>query len=84
MIIYRFASNVLPGLFAFAGDRNGTKLPPKYAPWDRTGRILDSQDLPYKIDRGSIEQAIAEQGYQLWRMKKPAKAKEKEKSDAQA
>jgi hypothetical protein len=82
MIIYRFASNVLPGLFAFAGDRNGTKLPPKYAPWDRTGRILDSQDLPYKIDRGSIEQAIAEQGYQLWRMKKPAKAKEK--SDAEA
>jgi hypothetical protein len=82
MIIYRFASNVLPGLFAFAGDRNGTKLPPKYGPWDRTGRIQQHEDLPHKIDRGSIEQAIAEQGYQLWRMKKPVKTKEKQDVEA--
>jgi len=84
MIIYRFASNVLPGLFAFAGDKDGKKLPPKYAPWGRTGRIQQHEDLPYKIDRGSIEHAIADQGYQLWRMKKPAKAKAKEKTNAEA
>jgi hypothetical protein len=82
MIIYRFASNVLPGLFAFAGDRNGTKLPPKYAPWDRTGRIQQHESLPHKIDRGSIEQAISEQGYQLWRMKKAEKPKEKQDAEA--
>jgi hypothetical protein len=82
MIIYRFASNVLPGLFAFAGDKDGKKLPPKYAPWDRTGRIQQHEDLPYKIDRGSIEHAIADQGYQLWRMKKPAKTKEKTNAEA--
>jgi hypothetical protein len=82
MVIYRFASNVLPGLFAFAGDRDGTKLPPKYGPWDRTGRIQNHEDLPHQIDRGAIEQAIAEQGYQLWRMKKGAKKGERSNAEA--
>lgn len=73
MRIYIFKSEKSNHLGAFAGDRSGAPLPDSHGPWRVTDIIGPAQDLPYKLSRKLIEQAIAEKGYQLWRMKaKPA------------
>jgi hypothetical protein len=38
------------------------------------GSVAPNQDLPYKIARDEIEKAISESGFQLFRLKKRAKA----------
>jgi hypothetical protein len=68
--IYTFASSSRQGLFAFAGDRTGTKLPERHGPWVRTGRVQPDEPPPHRLDRASIEDAIDQQGYQMWRIKK--------------
>ncbi|KAB2855437.1 MAG: hypothetical protein F9K43_28300 [Bauldia sp.] len=69
--IYSFASSGRENLFAFAGDRSGTKLPERHGPWRPTGNIKGSEPLPHRLDRDTVEQAIDGPGFQLWRMKKP-------------
>jgi hypothetical protein len=69
-IIYKFASTGRENLFAFAGDRSGSKLPERHGPWRPTGNIKASEPLPHRLDRGTVERAIDDQGFQLWRMKR--------------
>ena len=71
-VIYKFASTAPNGLFAFAGDRAGTQLPEKHGPWKSAGTIQARESIPHRLDRNVIEQAISEQGYQMWRLKKDA------------
>jgi len=74
MRIFIFKSEVNPNLRAFGGDLAGIKLPGQFKPWHAVGAIAPNQDLPYKIARDDIEKAISECGFQLFRLKKSAKA----------
>ena len=69
-IIFQFASSVTTGLYAFAGDRAGTRLPAKHAPWVSKGNLRPNQPIPHRLDRETVERAIDAHGYQMWRMKK--------------
>ena len=73
MRIFMFRSQAQRDLQAFAGDPSGTKLPGKFAPWHATGVIRPENDPPHKFLRKDIESAIEGQGFQLWRLKAPAK-----------
>jgi hypothetical protein len=74
MRIFIFKSEANPELRAFGGDLAGIKLPVQFKPWRAVGTIAPNQDLPYKIARDDIEKAISECGFQLFRLKKTAKA----------
>ena len=74
MRIYIFKSETTKELRAFAGDRAGSKLPENHGPWSVTGVITDGKAAPHNLSRGAIEQAIAEQGFQLWRLNKKSEA----------
>jgi hypothetical protein len=68
--IYTFASEAPSQLFAFSGDQTGSSLPEQHGPWKSIGDIGPREKIPHSLDRRSIEQAIHERGYQMWRMKK--------------
>jgi hypothetical protein len=70
-IIYSFRSTGPAGLCAFAGDRQGSKLPARHGPWKSTGTIRESQPIPHRLDRAAVEESIDKVGFQLWRIKKP-------------
>ncbi|MGB3742957.1 MAG: hypothetical protein WBD11_00260 [Xanthobacteraceae bacterium] len=74
MRIFIFKSEVNPNLRAFGDDLAGIKLPGQFKPWRAVGSVAPNQDLPYKIARDEIEKAISESGFQLFRLKKRAKA----------
>jgi hypothetical protein len=74
MRIFVFKSEANPDLRAFGGDLAGIKLPSQFKPWRAVGAIAPNQELPYKIVREDIEKAINERGFQLFRLKKRAKA----------
>ena len=74
MRIFIFKSEANPDLRAFGGDLAGIKLPGQFKPWRAVGTIAPNQDPPYKIARDDIEKAINECGFQLFRLKKRAKA----------
>jgi hypothetical protein len=74
MRIFVFKSEANPELRAFGGDLAGIKLPAQFKPWRAVGTIAPNQDLPYKLARDDIEKAISECGFQLFRLKKTAKA----------
>jgi hypothetical protein len=69
MRIFIFKSEAKRELQAFAGDPGGRPLPPQFGPWHAVGVIAPDKDPPHKLDRGVIEQAIASQGFQLFRVK---------------
>lgn len=69
IVLYKFVSSAPSKLHAFAGDREGANLPAQHGPWKPAGNIQPHQDIPYRLDRDVIEQAISEHGYQMWRMK---------------
>ena len=70
MVIYTFASSKRPDLFAFAPDQSGRQLPDKFAPWKFTGRIEPDVSLPHDLDRATVEEALGEVGFQMWRRRK--------------
>ena len=73
MRIFIFKSEASPELRAFGGDLVGSGLPPQFRPWRAVGAIAPDGEFPYKLSRASVETAINDCGYQLWRMrKKPA------------
>jgi hypothetical protein len=74
MRIYIFKSDTTRELRAFAGDLAGSKLPENHRPWLVTGVIKEGSAPPYNLSRGTIERAIADDGFQLWRMSKKAEA----------
>jgi hypothetical protein len=74
MRIYIFKSESRKELRAFAGDPGGGKLPQQHGPWTAIGVVRAEADPPHKFSRGSIEQAIAAEGFQLWRLNTKAAA----------
>ena len=70
MKIYTFASEAPNRLFAFSGDVEGSSLPPQHGPWKAVGDIGPRDEIPHRLDRKHIEQAIDNYGYQMWRMTK--------------
>ena len=74
MRIYVFKSETRNALRAFAGDLVGDKLPGNHGPWTATGVIGPGAAPPHNFSREAIEEAIAMQGFQLWRMKSEAPA----------
>ena len=70
MVIFTFASTAKPGLFAFAADQSGRQLPDKHGPWKLTGRINPDAALPHHLDRGTVEEALSDAGFQMWRRRK--------------
>ena len=69
MRIFIFRSEAHNELRAFAGDREGSRLPPRHGPWRIIGVIRPENDPPHKLGRDAIEAAIANEGFQLWRMR---------------
>ena len=74
MHIFMFKSQARSELRAFAGDSSGSKLPAQHGPWQPTGVIRPDRAPPHNLPRRAIEKAITSQGFQLWRVKEPAKA----------
>jgi hypothetical protein len=74
MRIFIFKSQPRTDLRAFAGDPGGQKLPSKFAPWHAIGVIRADKAPPFNVSRDAIEKGIAENGYQLFKMKADAKA----------
>ena len=70
MRIFIFKSDANPDLRAFGGDLAGAQLPTQFSPWHAVGAIAPDQDPPYRLARGTIEKAIKDKGFQLWRMSK--------------
>ena len=69
-VMYTFASGAKSGLFAFARDKAGSKLPKKFGPWRLSGDLLQAdQPLPHAFSRDAVERGIQEQGFQMWRIK---------------
>ncbi len=58
---------------SFGGDLAGSRLPVQFRPWHAIGPIAPEGDCPYKLSRESIETAINDTGYRLWRMRKKSK-----------
>lgn len=73
MRIVIFKSEPQPHLRAFAADPGGRDLPRQFAPWHAVGAVSPGSDLPHKLDRAVIEEAINNAGYQLWRVKSEKK-----------
>jgi len=84
MHIFMFKSGAKNELCAFAGDAQGSKLPTQHGPWEATGVIRPDKAPPHNFSRSTIEKAINDQGFQLWRMKRKEEAKEKETEQADA
>ena len=69
MRIYIFKSAAKSGLRAFAGEAGGQKLPTNLGPWHAIGVIREDKTPPFNVSRDTIEQAIAGQGFQLFKVK---------------
>jgi hypothetical protein len=69
-----FKSEGNRGLHAFAPDPGGERLPSQHGPWTAVGVVREDKEPPHKISRVSIEKSIADNGFQLYKMKKKAAA----------
>jgi hypothetical protein len=70
MRFYIFKSETTRDLRAFAGDQIGTRLPESHAPWTVTGVVSAEASPPHNLSRETIEEAIENEGFQLWRLNK--------------
>jgi hypothetical protein len=67
MRLYIFKSETRRDLQAFAGEPGGDKLPKHHGPWTGTGIVTDERAPPFNLSRETVENAIAKDGFQLWR-----------------
>ena len=67
MRIFIFKSEARPGLHAFGGELDGSRLPKQFRPWRAVGAVAPDRDPPHKMSREVIEEAIKAHGFQLWR-----------------
>jgi hypothetical protein len=72
MKLYIFKSETKRGLRGFASDPSGDQLPSGVGPWSAIGVVPANANPPHGLERSTIEKAIEESGYQLWRMKATA------------
>ena len=68
MRIYMFKSESRQ-LRAFAGDVVGAQLPERHGPWVAAGVVAANREAPHNLSRSRIEKAIANEGFQLWRLR---------------
>jgi hypothetical protein len=69
MRIFVFKSQSNNTLRAFCNELDGAQLPKKFGPWMAAGTIAPGKDLPHGFSRDTVEQAITELGFQIWRLK---------------
>lgn len=69
LFIFESDANTGLGLRAFAGDAAGRKLPDQFSPWRQIGAVRPESAPPYNLSRDTIETAIGDHGFQLWRVK---------------
>ena len=69
MKLYIFKSDTKEGLRAFSDDSAGGKLPDQFRPWRAIGVVRPDRAPPHDFARATIEQAITDHGFQLWRLK---------------
>jgi len=74
MRLYVFRSDANGDLRAFAGDIEGSMLPERFGPWHLVGAVAPDAAPPHGLSRQGIERAIGAEGFQLWRLKRKAKA----------
>jgi len=74
MRLFMFKSESNRGLHAFAADPGGGPLPSQHGPWTAVGVVREDKEPPHRISRETIEKSIADQGFQLYKMKKKATA----------
>jgi Protein of unknown function (DUF1488) len=67
MRIFIFKSEASPHLRAFSDDLAGSDLPDQFRPWRAIGAIAPDRDPPHNLSRDTIETAIKNDGFQLWR-----------------
>jgi hypothetical protein len=70
MRLFMFKSEGTRSLHAFAPDPGGEQLPARHGPWTAVGVVREDKDPPHRMSRSVIEKSIADQGFQLYRMKK--------------
>ncbi len=69
MRLFMFKSEGPRGLRAFASDPGGQQLPSRHGPWTAVGVVREDKAPPHNMSRAVIEQSIADQGFQLNKMK---------------
>lgn len=69
MKLYIFKSETKNDLRAFSDDSAGGKLPDRFRPWRAIGVVPSGRAPPHNFARAMIEEAIADHGFQLWRLK---------------
>jgi hypothetical protein len=74
MRLFMFKSEGNRTLHAFAPDPAGEQLPTRHGPWTAVGVVREDKDPPHRMSREAIEKSIADQGFQLYKMKKTAEA----------
>jgi len=84
MRLFIFKSESNDTLRAFADDLIGSRLPAQFKPWTAIGAVAADGAMPYTFERGAIEQAITDQGFQLWRFKAVAKPADKQQARQKA
>jgi hypothetical protein len=72
MRLYIFKSETSRDLRAFAADEIGSSLPGNHAPWTVMGVVSADALPPHNLSRETIEQAIENEGFQLWRLNRKA------------
>jgi hypothetical protein len=69
MNIFIFKSESNRELRAFSGDKGGLNLPAKFRPWHAVGVVKPDAPPPNNLSRDVIEKAIADTGFQLYKLK---------------
>jgi hypothetical protein len=72
MRLFMFKSESNRDLHAFTAHPAGEPLPSRHGPWTAVGVVREDKEPPHKLSREAIEQSIADQGFQLYRMKRAA------------
>ena len=68
--IFIFTSEASPDLRGFNGDLGGEGLPDQLKPCRAIGSVAPDRDPPHNLSRNTIETAIKNDGFQLWRCSK--------------
>jgi hypothetical protein len=70
MLLFMFKSEGNRGPHAFAPDPGGQELPARHGPWTAVRVVHEDKDPTYRMSRAAIEKSFADQGFQLYKMKR--------------
>jgi hypothetical protein len=69
MNIFIFRSENNRELRAFSNDKGGLNLPSQFRPWHAVGVVKPESPPPNNLSRDVIEKALADTGFQLYKLK---------------